>query len=336
MEARRSDAKSEENTKDKLLTPFLEALGYGPDERTLEVGIRSLTLSRGWVDYVLLPEKRRMPWLMVEAKSFWDSRIWETNREQVLGYLRNYAFDIGADTPVSWLLLTNFREWHLLRLNDQTPFWSFTAQDLRDPDRAAEVYERLAREQVGRDRLLAFYTERQRETLGEQFLRDLKTWRVVLANGIQQRHPELSLEEIRGASRTILLRFLFIRLLENYGQETYYVLGSLYQSWSESFRSLPFVGRLQNKFRDTWATYNTELFAHDPFVDALEVPNEHLEMLVQLNPVPDESLSGILEGRLFGHRSVYNYNFTTLTQDILGVAYEQFLAHELGSVDISA
>lgn len=92
-----------------------------------------------------------------------------------MGYLRNYAFDIGADTPVSWLLLTNFKEWHLLRLNDQTPFWSFTAQDLRDPDRAAEVYERLTREQVGRDRLLAFYTERQRETLGEQFLRDLKT-----------------------------------------------------------------------------------------------------------------------------------------------------------------
>lgn len=75
METRRNDDKPEENTKDKLLTPFLEALGYGPDERTLEVGIRSLTLSRSWVDYVLLPEKRRMPWLMVEAKSFWDRRI---------------------------------------------------------------------------------------------------------------------------------------------------------------------------------------------------------------------------------------------------------------------
>lgn len=266
---------------------------------------------------------------MVEAKALWDGRIWEANREQVLGYLRNYAFDIGTDAPVSWLLLTNFREWHLLRLNDQTPFWSFSANDLRDPDFAAEVYERLARENVGRNRLLAFYTERQRETLGEQFLYDLKTWRKILANGVRQEHPELSLEEIRRASHTILLRFLFIRLLENYGQETYYVLGRLYQSWSESFRSLPFVQTLQSKFRDTWASYNTELFAHDPFVDALEVPNEHLEMLVQLNPIPDTSLSGILEGRLLGHRSVYNYDFTTLTQDVLGVAYEQFLAHEL-------
>ncbi len=100
LSAQRPDAKPEENTKDKLLTPFLEALGYGPDERTLEANIRSLTLSRGWVDYFLLPEQRRAPWLMVEAKSFWDKNLWEANREQVLGYLRSYAFDVGTDAPV--------------------------------------------------------------------------------------------------------------------------------------------------------------------------------------------------------------------------------------------
>ncbi|MDQ3460088.1 MAG: N-6 DNA methylase [Deinococcota bacterium] len=325
----RLGAKPEASTQDGLLTPFLEALGYGPDERRPEAGIRSLTLTKEWVDYFLLPAKRKAPWLMVEAKSFWDRNIWQTNKDQVLDYLRNYALDVGADTPVPWLILSNFREWHVLRLSDREPFWTFSAEDLADPDFAAEVYERLARENIARDRLLAYYSEHRRQTLGEQFLRDLKLWRVILANGIRQAQPELTLDEIRQASHLILLRFLFIRLLENYGQEPYYVLGRLYKSWEDAFRSKPFIEQLRSKFDDTWASYNTELFAANPFVDGLHIPNEHLEMLVLLSPVPDPSLVPLTEGQILGFRSVYNYDFTTLTQDILGVAYEQFLAHEL-------
>nr|MDQ3399054.1 N-6 DNA methylase [Deinococcota bacterium] len=323
------DAKPEATTQDKLLTPFLEALGYSPDERTPEGGIRSLTLTKEWVDYFLLPARRRPPWLMLEAKSFWAKDLWSENKDQVLDYLRNYALDVGADEPVPWLVLSNFKEWHVLRLSDREPFWSFSLEQLANTEFAAKVYERLARENVSRDRLLAFYSERQRQTLGEQFLRDLKFWRVILANGIRQSHPELTLEEIRQASHTVLLRILFIRLLENYGQEPYYVLGRLYKLWQGAFRSKPFIEQLRSKFDDTWASYNTELFAINPLVDKLNVPNAHLEMLVLLNPTADAALAPILEGQPAGFRSVYNYDFTTLTQDILGVAYEQFLAHEL-------
>ena len=329
LERSRPEGKPEANTQDKLLTPFLEALGYGPDERTAEAGLRSLTLTRQWVDYFLLPEKRKSPWLMVEAKSFWDTSIWDTNKEQVLNYLRDYALDVGMDTPIPWLILTNFKEWHVLRLSDREPFWSFTSEQLADADFATEVYERLARENVSRDRLLYFYTERQRDTLGEKFLRDLKLWRVILANGLRQAQPELGLEELKQASLTILLRFLFIRLLENYGREPYYVLGRLYNLWSLAFGSKPFITQLQQKFEDTWESYNTELFAKNPLVDKLMIPNEYLEMLVLLNPVPDPTLVPVTEGQILGFRSIYNYDFTTLTQDILGVAYEQFLAHEL-------
>lgn len=329
LEQSRPDAKPEATTQDKLISPFLDSLGYSPDERTPEAGIRSLALTKEWVDYFLLPEKRRPPWMMVEAKSFWAKNIWQANKDQVLEYLRNYALDVGTDDPVPWLLLTNFNEWHLLRLSDREPFWSFTREQLGDPDFAAEVYERLARENIPRDRLYAFYTERQRTQLGEQFLRDLKLWRVILANGIRQSHPELNLEEIRQASHVILLRFLFIRLLENYGQEPYYVLGRLYKGWSDSFRSKPFIRQLQDKFEDTWESYNTELFAENPLVDKLHIPNEYLEMLVLLNPTPDPSLIPVTEGQVLGFRSIYNYDFTTLTQDVLGTAYEQFLAHEL-------
>ncbi|MEZ4606608.1 MAG: hypothetical protein R2865_07380 [Deinococcales bacterium] len=51
LKEHKSDAKPEALTQDSLLTPLLEALGYGPDERRPEAGIRSLTLSKEWVDY---------------------------------------------------------------------------------------------------------------------------------------------------------------------------------------------------------------------------------------------------------------------------------------------
>jgi len=318
--------KPEENTKDKLITPFLEALGYSSEERTFEGTIKTLTSE--WVDYFLLPEKRRAPWLMVEAKPFWDKGLWETNKEQVLRYMRDYSLMVAGDAPINWLVLTNFNEWHVLRLNDREPFWSFTAENLKDEEFARRVYECFAREEIPRDRLLSRYQEGQREKLGERFLRDLKTWRVVLANGLRQSHPDLSLEELRGASHTILLRFLFIRLLETYGRERYYSLGTLFDMWRKAFQSLPFSQSLQAKFRDTWASYNTELFG-ESWVDALSVPNEHLELLILPDAVPDPTLVPLLEGQILGYRSVYNYDFSTLTQDVLGVAYEQFLAHEL-------
>lgn len=326
LKTQRPAGKPEENTKNSLLTPFIGALGYGPDERTFEGTIKTLTSE--WVDYFLLPEKRRAPWLMLEAKSFWNRNLWEANKEQILRYMRDYSLMVAGDAPINWLVLTNFNEWYVLRLNDREPFWVFSAEDLKDAEFAGQVYECFARENIPRNRLLSRFTEGQRDELGERFLSDLKTWRVVLANGLRQHHPELSLEELRQASLTILLRFLFIRLLENYGRERYYSLGTLFDMWSKAFQSLPFSQSLQAKFRDTWASYNTELFS-EAWVDKLSVPNEYLELLILPDAVPDPTAVALPESQVLGYRSVYNYDFSTLTQDILGIAYEQFLAHEL-------
>ncbi len=326
LRAQRPEGKPEENTKGSLLTPFIEALGYGPDERTFEGTIKTLTSE--WVDYFLLPDKRRAPWMMLEAKSFWDKNLWDANKDQVLRYMRDYSLMVAGDAPINWLILTNFDEWYVLRLNDREPFWTFSADDLKHPEFARQVYECFARENIPRERLLSRFTEGQRDELGERFLSDLKTWRMVLANGLRQDHPELSLEELRQASHTILLRFLFIRLLENYGRERYYSLGTLFDMWSKAFQSLPFSQSLQAKFRDTWASYNTELFS-ESWVDTLSVPNEYLELLILPDAVPDPTLVSLPGTQVLGYRSVYNYDFSTLTQDILGVAYEQFLAHEL-------
>jgi len=318
----------EETTKDKLLNPFLDTLGYGRQHRELGGRIKSLQGTTTWVDYFLLPDVQKHPVLMLEAKPLWDTDIWEKNKQQVLDYLRDYLLMIGEEQPVLWIILSNFREWHVLRLGDREPFWSFMMKDLEDQSRARQVYERFARENLHRERLQEFYTERQRRDLDVRFLADLKTWRIILANGIRQSHPELSLAKIKEASQVILNRFLFIRLLEAYGQEPFYSLGRLYNLWEKSFRNIPFIELLRKKFQDTWASYNTELFA-ESWVDDLEIPTEYLEPLILPDATPSSKVATCLNGPFFGYRSVYNYDFTTLTQDVLGTAYEQFLAHEL-------
>ena len=113
--------KPEENTKDSLIVPFLDALGYTTEYRTLEGAIRSLIGTTTWVDYLLRNQVGKHPKLMFEAKSLWDKNIWETNTQQVLDYLRNYSLDIGTQEPVLWIILSNFREWHIFRLQDRKP-----------------------------------------------------------------------------------------------------------------------------------------------------------------------------------------------------------------------
>ncbi len=321
--------KPEENTKDKLIAPFLGALGYSPEYRTLEGTIKSLTGTVEWVDYFLLPHRHKPPVLMIEAKSFGDSDLWVKFSSDVLRYLRDYHLMVDTDEPVLWIALTNFREWHFLRLNDRQPFWSFTLEDLRKPEFARELYARLGRDHLPHERLHEFYTERQRKDIrAANFLADLKIWRIILANGIHMADPKLSLAQIKEASQTILNRFLLIRLLEAYGQERFYSLGQIYHLWEKGFKNTLFFELLQKKFRDTWLSYNTELFT-ESWVDDLKIPTEYLEPLILPDAIPSPRIAMCLNGQLFGYRSIYNYDFTTLTQDVLGIAYEQFLAHEL-------
>jgi hypothetical protein len=330
MEKSLQAGQPEAETKSRLLEPFLNALGFTPECRTPEGSIRSLIRTTTWVDYLLKPAPKDRPVLMFEAKSLWDQDIWEKNKQQVLDYLRDYSLDIANDQPVLWIILSNFKEWYILRLQDRTPFWQFTITDLQnDPELSDRLYNCLARENLRGNKLEAYYSERTREGLGERFLADLKIWRAILANGIRLSQPQLSLEKTREASQVILNRFLLIRLLEAFSlQMPYNYLGRLYYNWQTTLPDLPFIEQLRNGFRHTWVGYNTELF-HQSWVDELDISNEYLEPLIIMNAVPREGILYAITGSLTEYRSIYNYDFTTLTQDILGTAYEQFLAHQL-------
>ena len=326
----RRAGKAEENTKDNLIAPFLDALGYTREYRTPEGSIRSLIGTTTWVDYLLRPEVNQHPKLMFEAKSLWDKNIWNTNEQQVLDYLRNYSLDVGTQEPVLWIILSNFREWHILRLQDKKPFWSFTMEEMRDDtELVSRLYTCLSRDNSRSDRLEAFYSEKTREGLGTKFLADLKIWRVILANGIKKSQPNLSLEKVREASQVILNRFLLIRLLETFSREMpFNYLGRVYYHWQQTFPDLPFIEDLRRAFHNTWIGYNTELF-QPSWIDKLMIDVQYIQSIIVINAVPPAGILDTITGNLTTYRSIYNYDFTTLTQDILGTAYEQFLAHQL-------
>lgn len=101
----------EANTKEMLIRPFIEALGWEflPSEVMLEYPVR-MASRRTKVDYALMLEGT--PTVFVEAKGL-DTELSEGHREQITSYLHN-------EEGVEWGLLTNGKEYEFFRY-DGTP-----------------------------------------------------------------------------------------------------------------------------------------------------------------------------------------------------------------------
>jgi hypothetical protein len=94
------------------------------------------------------------------------------------------------------------------------------------------------------------------------------------------------------------------------------------------FSAIPFSRFMsQNQFQAAWLRYNTELFRPGP-LDDLEIDAKWFVPVVLRQRALSPAVAQVL-GSMFHGRSLYSYDFTALSQDVLGQAYEQFLAHEL-------
>ncbi len=76
----------EEATKQKLLEPLLQTLGFASDSNYT----REFKIIGDSVDYLLKSDR---PLIFVEAKSLLDKaeNLFDAHREQVLRYIRNYS-----------------------------------------------------------------------------------------------------------------------------------------------------------------------------------------------------------------------------------------------------
>src|SRR6202162_208244 len=162
-------------TKQQLIEPLFAAVGYD-----LQGDVKQeFHILGDQCDYLL---ETRRPLLFVEAKSLSDKSkdIFEANREQVLRYLRNHRISpeqVAMEKPVTWLLLTNFAQLHFIRVNEESPTFSFRLQELEE--RADELWELLAPDRLEVGRIEELYDQEQKANLDQRFLADLKQWRLI-------------------------------------------------------------------------------------------------------------------------------------------------------------
>jgi type I restriction-modification system DNA methylase subunit len=323
----------EEATKTLLLEPLFRAFGYQPNANQ----VREFKILGDSVDYLLKSDR---PLLFAEAKSLHDclnASLFDKHRGQVLRYIQNYRLSpevTRMDRPVAWILLTNFAQLHFIRVNETTPTYSFKLDDLWP--RRDELWELLALENVEANRIDELYDQQKKAVLDQQFLADLKRWRLLLANGFALRQPARSLKDITLASQQLLDRFIFCRMLETRRLVEYNKLARAYSTYwalyaradknfSEVIRESLFI-EIKNDF-------NTELFEQPLLCDGLAIDNAALAAIVGHEPIASElaATCGFEtgQGELLAFRHLYSYDFSLMSQDVMGAVYERFLAHKL-------
>ncbi len=323
----------EEATKQRLIEPLLQAPGFASDANYK----REFKILGDSVDYLLKSDR---PLMFVEAKSLLDcpdKNLFDKHREQVLRYIQNYRLSpeiTKMEQPVKWILLANFDQLHFIRVNEVTPSFSFELDDLWP--RRNELWELLALENLEVDRIDELYDQHKKAGLDQQFLADLKRWRLLIANGFALCNPKRSLDEITLASQQLLDRFIFCRMLETQRLVEYNKLARTYSNYEVLYaRADKTFGEIlrESLFVEIKNDFNTELFEQPLLCDELDIDNAVLSAVIGHEPLAPELAAQCCfesgQGELLAFRHLYRYDFSLMSSDVMGAVYERFLAHKL-------
>ena len=232
--------------------------------------------------------------------------------------IRRYAWSAGL--PLS--ILTNFEEFAVYdcrikpNQNDRPAtarilFFSFHDYAARWEE-IATVFTKEAVLRGAFDRY-AESTRLKKGTAGvdEAFLREIESWRDLLARTIALRNPPLTQRELNTAVTLTINRIIFLRICEDRGIEPYGQLQALLNGGGVYKRLVEIFYRADDR-------YNSGLFHFRPEKGRAEPPDRLTLDLA----IDDKALKEIF-------RSLYYpdspYEFSVLPADILGRVYEQFL-----------
>jgi type I restriction-modification system DNA methylase subunit len=224
--------------------------------------------------------------------------------------LRRYAW--SAKLPVS--ILTDFEEMVIYdcRLRPKPSdkpslgrvrFYNY-AQYL---DLFEEIYNLLSKEAVLKGSFDKFAeSEKQKRGTTEvdaEFLKEIESWREILAKNIAIKNPRLSVRELNYAVQLTIDRIIFLRMCEDRGIEKYGQIQTL-QNGTNTYR------RLRQVFYGADDKYNSGLFDFrtDRLTPELKIDDNPLKEIFKNLYYPDSP-----------------YEFSVLGADILGHVYEQFL-----------
>ena len=325
--------KPEEETKQMLIEPFLAGMGWSSTHALEYYDREYLGKVKGveWKDIALIVDDK--PRIFIETKACTDKSIDKKYAKELLDYLKNYNADKPENEWVNWGLLTNFTETYLYHwsepIRDPKPFHMFSYQQLQDIFQ--NLKDVLSPEGVRNNRLLNRFYETPGHKLDEEFLKDLKKWRKIIANAFHLENPDLTIEQISEISHVFLSRLIFLRRLEAIGVLKPRWVRSQYEAWKEG-KTIPTAtlsDYVRMLFDGFWRFYDTELFEEQE-CDKFDFDAQLFEELlkeVEAAPQRVREVAGIQEPQ---DKGLYGYNFMELSLDILGTVYERYLAHTLG------
>lgn len=140
-------------------------------------------------------------------------------------------------------------------------------------------------------------------TVDKEFLHSLDSWRTYLATSISRNNKQLDEDEINFAVQQTIDRIIFLRIAEDRSVEPY---GTL----KEAIKQGEFYKNLFRQFEQADEKYNSGLFdfKKDKISKSLTIENKIVKTIINELYYPESP-----------------YEFSVLSVEILGSAYEQFL-----------
>ena len=179
--------------------------------------------------------------------------------------------DYAWKKKATWAVLTNFKELRLYNAKERIPVFSVSYQDY--PIKFEATLRYLAKDAVQKGDIGQLYAVKTGKEIESDFLKDLQTWRLTLANSIHSNNL-LSIGDISSQTQKILNRLTLIRIAEDRGSLPRGQLQNEYAQWKNSSRSKrkQFFHELKELFLDFEFDFNTELFKKD-ICDDLKIDN---------------------------------------------------------------
>ena len=150
-------------------------------------------------------------------------------------------------------------------------------------------------------------SKRGTATVDKEFLQSLDSWRTYLATSISWNNKHLDEDEINFVVQQTIDRIIFLRIAEDRSVEQY---GNL----KEAIKQGNFYQNLFRQFEQADEKYNSGLFdfGKDKISRSLSVDNKVLKTIINELYYPESP-----------------YEFSVLSVEILGSAYEQFLGKQI-------
>lgn len=318
----RTSTYNETQVRREFIDPFFEALGWDVNNRQ---GYAEAYKDVVHEDALRIAGKHKAPdysfriggtrKFFVEAKK----PFVDLSRDPLPALqVRRYAW--SAKLPLS--ILTDFEELAVYdcRVQPEATDRPTTARTMlvpyqEYPARWGEIYGRFSREAVLKGSFDQYSTsaasKRGTAEVDAVFLRDLQSWRELLARNIALRNAGISARELNFAVQQILDRLVFLRICEDRQIEDY---GRLKQA----VVSKSAYSELVRLFRLAEDRYNSGLF----HFKQEKGRTSHVDAVTPNLAIDDKVLKEIVKHLYYPDSP---YEFSVVSSDILGQVYEQFL-----------